>query len=523
MNNNNNNNKDLYLIKGEYMVGNKKKLAFKYLIDLIPKKMDKELKKANLKKISKEKFESIKLFARKIKKIPFRPLKNLQGYTGNTRHVPTTLQEWNNSVYSYNKAYLKTLTVANKNLLNLLKNYFNFEVKDNVYKHKSLKTRFKKIRTKKIFLDKGKIKHTSTNVICTFFIYNTEKMFLNYKINKISDILFNSNKNLINEYNRPLTLYEYLSKTKNIWYYNYSIYHLNKTNIYLKKKIELIKLLKDLFKKDKSFNILMLDKLINMNIKLFVPTLGFFMEKRYWRYTMNWYKYLYQYRMNKIKFSKELISKLNRLAKNIYHKNIIFNFINLKSIYSNSDIFAQAIALKLKNKKNKYNKILRKSLLKAKIFSNNKLLESKINKNISLINSIRNNSVGSMSTNYKNSEDSLNKILSNLFPVKMKNKSVLISKRKKLSTENYLLHRLKYNKLSGIRLEIKGRLLNKLSAYRSMYKMVSAGSLKNIDSSYKGLSTTMLRGYAKPNVQHTFLSSTTKSGAFGVKGWISAK
>jgi hypothetical protein len=49
------------------------------------------------------------------------------------------------------------------------------------------------------------------------------------------------------------------------------------------------------------------------------------------------------------------------------------------------------------------------------------------------------------------------------------------------------------------------------------------GGLKNVDSSFKGLSTIMLRGYVKSNAQYTFISSKNRNGAFGVKGWVSNK
>jgi hypothetical protein len=33
----------------------------------------------------------------------------------------------------------------------------------------------------------------------------------------------------------------------------------------------------------------------------------------------------------------------------------------------------------------------------------------------------------------------------------------------------------------------------------------------------------MLRGYVKPNTQYTKISSKTRNGAFGLKGWISTQ
>jgi hypothetical protein len=78
--------------------------------------------------------------------------------------------------------------------------------------------------------------------------------------------------------------------------------------------------------------------------------------------------------------------------------------------------------------------------------------------------------------------------------------------------------------VAGVRLEAKGRLGKRSSAAsRSVFKVKWKGSIKNWDSSYKKLSSVMLRGHAKSNVQYTVINSKTRSGAFGLKGWISSK
>jgi hypothetical protein len=77
--------------------------------------------------------------------------------------------------------------------------------------------------------------------------------------------------------------------------------------------------------------------------------------------------------------------------------------------------------------------------------------------------------------------------------------------------------------MAGVRLEAKGRLTRRFTASRSVFKMKWKGSLKDIDSSYKGLSSTILRGYAKSNIQYSIANSRTRNGAFGLKGWISGK
>jgi hypothetical protein len=77
--------------------------------------------------------------------------------------------------------------------------------------------------------------------------------------------------------------------------------------------------------------------------------------------------------------------------------------------------------------------------------------------------------------------------------------------------------------LRGIRVEAKGRLTKRFTASRSVFKMKWKGGLKNVDSSFRGLSAIMLRGYLKSNVQYSVINSKNRNGAFAVKGWVSSK
>jgi hypothetical protein len=77
--------------------------------------------------------------------------------------------------------------------------------------------------------------------------------------------------------------------------------------------------------------------------------------------------------------------------------------------------------------------------------------------------------------------------------------------------------------MSGVRLEGKGRLTRRLIASRAVFKIKWKGGIRNIDSSYRGLSTVMLRGHLKSNVQYSIISSKTRNGAFGIKGWVGSK
>jgi len=64
--------------------------------------------------------------------------------------------------------------------MSLLKSYFNIHLSKKILKMKTkpMQMRFKRLSTKRTFVGKGHLKHTSNKVIVTFFVYNTEGMFL---------------------------------------------------------------------------------------------------------------------------------------------------------------------------------------------------------------------------------------------------------------------------------------------------------------------------------------------------------
>lgn len=83
---------------------------------------------------------------------------------------------------------------------------------------------------------------------------------------------------------------------------------------------------------------------------------------------------------------------------------------------------------------------------------------------------------------------------------------------------NTVLSFIKHKSVSGIRLEGAGRLTKRNVAEKSIFKVRYKGSIKNIDSSIKGLSSVLLRGHAKSNLQHTKLKDKIRTGSYGIKG-----
>jgi hypothetical protein len=182
---------------------------------------------------------------------------------------------------------------------------------------------------------------------------------------------------------------------------------------------------------------------------------------------------------NKVKFTRIFITKLLFLIQKIYNKKVEFNIVNLKKMHLNSDIYTQAVSLKLRNRDNKLYRVLKSSLRKIKLPIMSKINEKKQkpNRNEFLVNSIRNNRINTMFTpiSSKNNNDPLQNLLLKFFP-STDNLEINIIKRssirkRAISLKNYVLRSLKHLKLRGIRVEAKGRLTRRFTASRSVFKM----------------------------------------------------
>lgn len=583
----------------------------------------------------------------KKKKSPIKIISYINNDTGKMKHFTPAAQEWFNSIYSYNKNYLKTLPTADKNVMKLLKSYFNFFMNHKLLKTKRIANRYRKLSANKVFIGKGELKHTNEKLIITSYVYNTEQLYLKSLIRKEARSLYYPNKILKKEinadknkkdvilYNRPFTLKEYLNLHNNPNLPNHPKLHKEVCfRLFWKQYIKLIgiKKLKDEEKKNKEkeknfekkyggkeeakifleslkFKMIYLDKLhsisnnntitltenlinssINNNtitaledfdyneLKLkdkieiiffrdfynisndttyqnFINSLLELVEEKneeklskfkeqvfsirkffskfdvYMTMAKNNYlnklnKFVYLLMINTIKFKTPFVSKLLRFFKNIYNKKVELNIVNLNKMHLNSDIYTQAVSLKLRNRDNKLFKVLTWSLNKVKLPNVSRITEryNVSNRDEYLINKIRNMYINSM---FKINVDPLNNLLLDFFSrtdnleVEIKKRSSII--KRPISLYKYIIRSLKHLKLAGIRVEAKGRLTRRFTASRSVFKMKWKGGLKNVDSSFKGLSAIMLRGDRKSNLQYSMLNSRNRNGAYGVKGWVSSK
>jgi hypothetical protein len=344
--------------------------------------------------------------------------------------------------------------------MNLVKSYFNFYFSRTILKSKHIRIRYKRLSVKKIFVGKAVLKHTSSKITITLYVYNEEKRLLIRKIKKLArPMLFptlplsfklSSDESLTA--NRPLSLKEKLSIVKT-------------EHSSLVKSVENENLL--------AFNINN-SSFDRFNTSIYNDLRIKVLEKELIDLTS--YKLLLN--LNKAKFEESFLLKLSNLVSKIYNKEVEFNIVNLKNLYLNSDIFTQAISLKLKNRENKLLKVLRRSLYTVKLPNVNRVREKygKGKKEQLLIDNIKNTRINSILSKDISKNDALNQLLLDIFPqaegLSKQEKEINKSIVNRSSTIDYLiLNSLKYKIVAGVRLEAKGRLTRRFTAEKSVFKV----------------------------------------------------
>lgn len=564
------------------------------------------------------------------------------------RHYPASNKEWINSVYSYNKASIKSLPVKDKLLYNLLKSYFNLKknkikgvasstrnlkksafmannlnfsslakkrLKDrnlsfltrkakdnnklyllkewdlaraslekqklllsnnklseqnklalervNSYSNKYLllrKQRFlkrlrikenkKKNFLKKTFISLPEIKHLNNKSIITVSIYNRNNLILKKKIYKLYKMFIYKKKKklsllnhikygIIKAESKSLNLIELLNLfPENTKYLNRNKYSLiNYLRLSLYKRIYAffkygsgLTSKKRPFKKvfalinNKSFDLLfnkpfaaLLYDIKKVNLRK-LKKIKKVLKRKYKKLLK--YKYFvmllcfYKFRLN----NSNLLG-LKNIIRKMYGKKIVFRIINLKYMYLDSNIIAEAITKKLRDRKKRILHIL-KSVIK----------------NIKKVSLVENLWAASDAFPKKNINSTSNKLDSfaslisrrkiyNKTPISLISSEDLLAKskdKKEKDIRGVILYNLNNKIVTGIKLQGSGRLTKRLTASRSVTKFRNKGTLKNINSSLKSISTIMLRGYFKSNLQYVNINSYNRNGSFGVKSWVSS-
>ena len=393
------------------------------------------------------------------------------------KHFPSSTREWKNSIFLYNENALSLIPYISKLAIKIIKNYFNTYNKkiESYIRTKRLLRRLRKLSSNRIFISNGEFKHTNNKVIITLYIYNKQKNNYLLKLKKrylkkfLKKMLsFKRNKTLDFKAKKLSNKIILIKKIKNINTKGFKA--ILKANWY---KYKIIKVLERINKKKEIQKYVSISNYVNNFYKKLVKK----SLKRLEIYVF--YKQLIY--INKSKFNYTYLQYLKNHLQLLFNKNIEFNFINLKHFYLNSTILSESILLKITKNRKRLFKLLKRLKEKVKIRGK----------------------------------------------IKFINKPSLITKLdlkkhfyKKTLLQKYIIKNLKYRHILGFRLEAKGRLTRRYTASRSVHKLRYEGNLLNIDSSYNGIPSVLLKGNLRSNLQYTKLNSKTRIGSFGLKGWV---
>lgn len=461
------------------------------------------------------------LFNKKVKKQQkVIPLNIINNSLNETKHFPSTTREWYNSIYAYNNNNYKYFNMIKHNLSTLIKGYFYMFFNRKYLKLNNKRSiRIRRLSLKRIFIGRMELKHTNNKVNITIYVYNEEKRILIKKLLYFIRLYLNKFKPKSTSINQKLYLLDRYKKNISLIYYlktirKILIFDLKslKDNIYMDKDIsikERMRLNTNMLIQELQTinNIIIISKTDKNQYNIYDNIYGELIRKDYLEKEIKLLSYYKQLLLlNQNKFKNNFLNKLKILISKLLNKEVELNIINQKSAYLNSDFFTEAIAIKLRRRKNRLLRVLKAFLRTAKIPKINKIKRNDLLKRpiIKKVNSI-------LDTN-DSKEDLLNKLLLDTLSYDASSINNL---------EIQTIRALKYKQVAGIRLEAKGRLTKRFTASRSLFKVKWKGSIRNIDSSYKGLSSVILRGNLRSNLQYSLVNSKTRNGAFGLKGWMS--
>lgn len=443
------------------------------------------------------------------------PFNNVNNAVGKTKYSPAISKEWKNSVYYFNNNNMKNLPSYDINVNSLLKNYFNLFFKRTVLRNKKrISRRSRCMSFNKIFLSSAEIKHTSSKAIVTIYTYNRERIALIQKIKKLK----------INFFRR-------------IWFFLiFQPFHLAERSCHsmgLKKGGNLGLFLSADPAKGWSSGLEAATKIYPKIYNVYRKCLKYFLSRQ----LLLIRRYKLRLSLNKYKFQERFLLKLSKILSKIYKKKVEFNIINLKSIILNSDIFTNIATLKIKKKQVNPVILMNRLLSKVKFVKIDgklekirniksidfNLLENKY-KNLNLNSILIKDGVTPLAGAISSFDSILNKhYYKNIAMTSHSDSFSCNSTEDDKKLYDIVFNKIKHKNIGGVRLEVKGRLTKRYRADRAVYKVRWKGGLKNIDSSYKGLSSVNLRGYNNSNLEYSMCTSKRRIGAFAVKGWINGR
>lgn len=386
------------------------------------------------------------------------------------KHFPSAIREWNNSIYVYNKNALNLIPSTTVQAIKLVKSFFNlYNSKiERKMRTKRLLLRLRRLSLNKIFVSNGEFKHTNNKVTITLYVFNRQKRSYLNRMRKLRFFSFYS----IEQKNNIAKKIIKKSKLK-------ILYYLKRAE---KGETALLKIKQEGLKNKSSS---MTNYISSTNLSKYIKDFYKKYAKKSSVYVKTFFYYKQLMYINRTKYNYTYLKHLKLCLEKLYNKNVEFNLVNIRRFYLNSDILSESITLKITKNRRKMLKHLKDIRKKIKINRKKILLVSPVREKI-----------------FKENLD--------------------IGKKNEVKNlKNAVFSELKYKDVTGFRLEARGRLTKRYTASRSVTKFRYKGNLLNIDSSHKGLSTVLLKGNLRSNLQYTKLKSKSRIGSFGIKGWVS--
>ena len=250
------------------------------------------------------------------------------------------------------------------------------------------------------------------------------------------------------------------------------------------------------------------------------------------------FKYLSKLYLNKFKMYS-LLPVLKSFLSKVYNKKIQFNLVNLRYLQLNSNMYSEAISIKLKDRTLSLSKIIRKSFNIIKpVKPKHKYITYQKEKNFPLTNiftmfgkyNVINGNILNTVFNKMHNKNKPSTTLNIKQGSLVKKDNIRYSatgQLKNLTTIRGILKSIKYKWLTGARVEAKGRLTRRYAASRALFKYKYKGTLRNleylrnIENDRYSPNVSMLRSDIRPNSHYTLSHSKRRIGAFGIKAWMS--
>lgn len=388
------------------------------------------------------------------------------------RHNPASVREWNNSVYAYNSKRTMLLPAIDKIVIKLIKSYFNAWV----FWGPRLSQPFG--GTPPVAWGENNNPVYSMNQKSGLSISQLKRWA--WKRIKFSVQRMNISK---------LELKHTNSKVVIVVYVYSAILQLGKKKRHSWRELSICQEL-GLMKESKSISQRV--KFLEKNLKLL-------------------YEELYKDLHTEDEDEEENLNLVEHLAK-YYNKEVELKVIRLHKMELNAKILAERLALELNQGIRSPLRTIRNALKRVKTPKVNKKLyyftkENFLKKYSALYNNISTLNVESLG-------------ISNIGVtppvVNDSQEKTLIDQR------NEVIMSTKHKVLTGVKIQIAGRLTRRATAAKAVTKGGQVGGLKNLESSTLGLSVGLLRGWQRANINKAYFNHRTKNGSFNVKVWTSS-